>query len=116
MSSKLNKKSIASLCGAVVTGLTAAPVANAADNPFALKDLSSGYMQVAEQKQKEMACGEGKCGASMMKSGGMKDMKGMKGMEGKCAGMTSGAKETKPAEGQGGTDAKEGKEQQPTGK
>jgi uncharacterized low-complexity protein len=111
MSSKLNKKSIASLCGAVVTGLTATPVANAADNPFALKDLSSGYMQVAEQK--EAACGEGKCGASMMKSGAMKDVKGM---EGKCAAAPKDAKETKPAEGQSGAGAKDGKEPQQNGK
>ncbi|HLF98166.1 MAG TPA: hypothetical protein VI457_13570 [Methylococcaceae bacterium] len=114
MNSKSDKKSIAALCGAVVTGLTAASLANAAENPFALKDLSSGYVQVAaEEKQKEMACGEGKCGAQMMKSGAMKDVKGM---EGKCAGMTKGAQETKPAEGQGNTGEKDGKEAQQPGK
>lgn len=111
MSSKSDKKSMAALCGAVVTGLTAASAAGAAENPFALKDLSSGYMVVAaEEKQKEMACGEGKCGASMMKSGDMKSV------EGKCAGQMKGAKETKPAEGQGSAGAKDGKEAQQPGK
>jgi uncharacterized low-complexity protein len=95
MRSKSDKKSMAALCGAVVTGLTAS-VAGAAENPFALKDLSSGYMVVAEEKQKEMACGEGKCGASMMKSGDMKSV------EGKCAGQMKGAKETKPADSKSG--------------
>lgn len=111
MSSKSGKKSIATLCGVAVTSLAAASSAGAAENPFALKDLSSGYMQVAEQK--EAACGEGKCGAQMMKSGAMKDVKGM---EGKCAGAASGAKEIKPAEGQGNAGAKDGKEAHQPGK
>lgn len=110
MSSKSDKKSIAALCGAVVTGLTAASVAGAAENPFALKDLSSGYMVAAEEKQKEMACGEGKCGASMMKSGDMKSV------EGKCAGQMKGAKETKPAEGQDKAGTSGDKEAQQPGK
>ena len=43
-------------------------ISNAAENPFSMQPLSSGYMMLAEGK-----CGEGKCGAS----------KG-KGKEGKC--------------------------------
>ena len=44
--------------------LAASNVANAApagDNPFAMNDLGSGYMQVADG-HKEGKCGEGKCG------------------------------------------------------
>lgn len=76
-------------------------------SPFAMTDLSNGYMQLAEadkgkgaMKMKDGACGEGKCGASMMpadalektsegKCAGNKPMPNakksdMKGMEGKC--------------------------------
>ena len=41
-------------------------IAHAADNPFSMNSLSSGYVMLAEGK-----CGEGKCG-------------GAKGGEGKC--------------------------------
>lgn len=97
MSNTLDKKGLAAV--AVVTGLSAT-VAIAQDNPFALKDLSAGYVQVAEQK--EMTCGEGKCGGSMMKPGQpAKDMSGMqgmqKGMEGKCAASMQGSGDTKPS-------------------
>lgn len=50
--------------------LSVAVPATAAENPFALKTLSSGY-QVADNhdtKAKEGKCGTGKCGASHKKS------------------------------------------------
>ena len=57
-------------------------------SPFAITDLSNGYMQLAEadkdkgsMKMKDGACGEGKCGASMMPAGALE-----KTSEGKCAG------------------------------
>lgn len=62
----------------------------AGDNPFAMSELQSGYMQVAGKDGK---CGEGKCGDNKkdMKSkndgkcgGNKKDMKGKK--DGKCGG------------------------------
>ena len=74
-------------------------------NPFALSELSSGYMQTAQadndksgtNKMKDGACGEGKCGASMMQGNQEKTVEGKcagnkpmpansdaKGMEGKC--------------------------------
>ncbi|MBS1213247.1 MAG: uncharacterized protein H6R26_1864 [Proteobacteria bacterium] len=96
--SNTEKKSLATVIGAtLVTSLSAASV-QAAENPFALKELASGYAQVAEagKEQKESACGEGKCGAEMMKKPEMKCGAGMKAedkakeqkaMEGKCAGM-----------------------------
>jgi uncharacterized low-complexity protein len=61
---------------AFVASMSAAPIASAADNPFALSGLSSGY-QVADSTAKskegkcggmkagEGKCGEGKCGMSM---------------------------------------------------
>lgn len=59
---------------AFVATMSAAPIASAADNPFALSGLSSGY-QVAQAatKAKDGKCGEGKCGAAKAKA-----------MEGKC--------------------------------
>ena len=61
MSDKLSMKPLAIAAGAVfVTSLASATVANAAENPFAMSELSSGYM-VAEAA--EGKCGEGKCGA-----------------------------------------------------
>ncbi len=81
-----------------------ATVVNAAENPFALKSLSSGY-QVADNhadktkdgkcgegkcghgdkdaKAKDGKCGEGKCGAEMKKDGAVKAKDGKCG-EGKC--------------------------------
>ncbi len=76
---------------------------NAAENPFAIKSLSSGY-QVADHhekakdgkcgegkcghddkdaKAKDGKCGEGKCGAEMKKEGAEKTKDGKCG-EGKC--------------------------------
>ncbi len=83
--------------GTVVASTFAVGAVNAASNPFAITELGSGYMQVAESdkagemkcgskmnKQQEAACGEGKCGA-MMESGKMK-----KGMESACGAMMKG--------------------------
>ncbi|NOQ64114.1 MAG: hypothetical protein GQ582_06340 [Methyloprofundus sp.] len=57
-------------------------------SPFAMTELSDGYMQLAKadkdqgaSKMKEGACGEGQCGASMIKAGALE-----KTAEGKCAG------------------------------
>ncbi|MDD5034692.1 MAG: hypothetical protein PHE55_08010 [Methylococcaceae bacterium] len=95
---KKDKKSLAAIVGAsIVTSLTAG-VVNAAENPFALKDLDNGYTHVAEAaadqaKAKESKCGaevmkknpEMKCGAEMMKMDAPAADK--KAIESKCAGM-----------------------------
>ncbi len=96
--SKNENKSLATIIGATLVGSLSAAAAHATENPFALKEMSSGYAQVAEaaKEQKESTCGEGKCGAEMMKKPEMKCGAGMKteqkaqeqkAMEGKCAGM-----------------------------
>jgi len=109
-----NKKSITTLSiaagTAFVASLAVGNVANAAEgaNPFAMNELSSGYMQLAEAK-----CGgnmksnkEGSCGGSKGKKegswGGAKEMK--KNMEGNCGGK-KGMDEDMPM----GKDKKEGK-------
>ena len=70
--------------------------APAGDNPFAMNDLGSGYMQVAdnhegkcgEGKKKEGKCGEGKCGEGKKKEGKCGEGKKKEGKcgEGKCGG------------------------------
>lgn len=85
--------------GSAVASTFAANAVNAESNPFAMSELSSGYMQLAQSdkagemkcgskmkmdKQKEAACGEGSCG-SMMESGKMK-----KGLENACGAMMKG--------------------------
>jgi uncharacterized low-complexity protein len=86
--SKKSMKPVATAIGAAMAGALTIGTANAAENPFGLSDIGSGYTQLAsshggEMKDKEGKCGEGKCG------GDMKDKEGkcggeMKGKEGKC--------------------------------
>lgn len=99
-----NKKTMTTLSIAASTAFVASlamgNVANAAEgaNPFAMNELSGGYMQLADNhmgKGMEGSCGEskksnkeGKCGEG--KCGGSKDMK--KNMEGSCGG-SKGKKE-----------------------
>ncbi len=76
-------------------------------NPFAMTELSSGYMQLAEAdvdveqaveegaKKMDGACGEGKCGAGMMEESGKAVP------EGNCAGNKS-EKKDKASEGKCG--------------
>ena len=64
------------LGAAFVASLAGTSIANAADNPFSMTELSSGYM-VADSK--EGKCGEGKCG-------GEKKAEEGKCGEGKCGG------------------------------
>ena len=101
-----NKKSITTLSiaagAAFVASLAMGNVANAAEgaNPFAMNELSGGYMQLAEGKcggNKNMKKMEGKCGEG--KCGGKKEMK--KNMEGKC-GEGKAKKEGKCGEGKCG--------------
>jgi uncharacterized low-complexity protein len=84
MSQKTTLKPLTLALGAAfVTSLAGTSVANAAENPFAMSDLSSGYM-VAEMDENKMEK-EGKCGGDKKteegKCGGDK-----KTEEGKCGG------------------------------
>lgn len=90
----MSKKSlIATAAGsAFVAGLAAAPLATAAENPFALSGLSSGY-QVADSHKAKTKAPEGKCG-------GAKEAE-MKTKEGKC-GNTAKMKDGKCGEGKCG--------------
>ncbi len=99
MSQKTTLKPLTLALGAAfVTSLAGTPVANAAENPFAMSDLSSGYMvaEMDENKmEKEGKCGEGKCGGDKTKK------------EGKCGeGKCGGDKAKKMEEGKCGGDKK----------
>ncbi|WP_411728429.1 hypothetical protein [Methyloglobulus sp.] len=135
---KMYKTPLAAAMGAALISTFAPTPANAEANPFAMTELSSGYMQLAEMKcgasmgmgdmakpkaaegacagnkaaaatkKVEGACGEGKCGA-MMKDGKMKA-----GMEKVCGAMMKGKEgacgmaKDKPAEGKCGAACAEG--------
>jgi uncharacterized low-complexity protein len=89
---KIDQKPLATLVGATFVGTLSAGAVNAAENPFALNDLSTGYAHVAEaeaaKEKKEMACGARKGGAEERKPQEDKAAPQQKSMEGKCgAGM-----------------------------
>jgi uncharacterized low-complexity protein len=96
---KLNKTPLAVAMGAALISGFAPLAANAEANPFAMTEMSSGYMQLAE------AAGEMKCGANM---GGMVKPKAA---EGACAGSktTAATEAAKKAEGLCGNMMKDGK-------
>ncbi|NBT44736.1 MAG: hypothetical protein EBT06_07410 [Gammaproteobacteria bacterium] len=107
----MNKKGMSTVLGAAMAS-SFATGALATENPFGMKELAGGYVQVAEyvpvpdapkdaKQTKEMVCGEGKCGGQMMKNpemncGAMMEQakkspqEESKAMEGKCAGMNMG--------------------------
>lgn len=94
------KPTVAAVGAAFVGTLAGQAVADTTANPFAMNALSDGYM-VADTKDMEGRCGEGKCGGSMAAPA--------KPAEGQCGGAKAptegqcgGAKPAKPAEGQCG--------------
>ena len=60
------KKTALSLAVGTAFAATAllAPVVHAADNPFSLTKLDSGYQLAEADKAKDGKCGEAKCGAN----------------------------------------------------
>jgi len=96
---------------AFVASLAASSIANAApnsSNPFAMSELNSGYMQVADSHMKEGKCGEGKCGGAKKESSEGKCGEGKCGgakkesSEGKCGGAKKESTEGKCGEGKCG--------------
>ena len=63
MSKETTLKPIAAALGTTfAVSLALSPVANAADNPFSMTELSQGGYMVADSHGGEGTCGEGKCG------------------------------------------------------
>jgi uncharacterized low-complexity protein len=94
--SRTKKPLALAIGGAFAATLAASPIANAADNPFGMTQLSGGYMQVAQAEGK---CGEGKCGGSKAAKsssegtcGGSKQSEGKPMAEGKGGGAEPAAK------------------------
>jgi uncharacterized low-complexity protein len=83
------KKTIGVMAGsAFVAGMALAPLANAAENPFALQSLQGGYMVAADTPAKapEAKCGQGKCGGMKTETAPAKATEAKCG-QGKCGGM-----------------------------
>lgn len=92
---KASKKALSIVVGSAFAASISMTAANAAENPFAMQSLTSGYMVADHHDAKEGKCGAGKCGAE-------KKANGDKAKEGKCGG-------EKAKEGScGGEKAKEG--------
>jgi uncharacterized low-complexity protein len=86
MSKKMSNTTLSCAVGAALAGSLAVSGAQAAENPFGMTQLESGYMQLASAH--EGKCGAGKCGgeksSSEGKCGGEKSSS-----EGKCGGEKS---------------------------
>ncbi|MEY3202040.1 MAG: hypothetical protein RIR70_1590 [Pseudomonadota bacterium] len=123
----MKKQKLLSLAvGSAFAAVALAPVAHAADNPFAASELKSGYLLAEAGKGAEAKCGgekkveykcggdkkaEHKCGGDKKgehKCGGAKTeatsgTKADKKVEGKCGEAKCGAKKAKKAETTSGT-------------
>jgi len=88
----MNKKTLIPIAAALgttfVVSLAASPVVLAAENPFALNDLSRGYMVAEEGSCGEKKEAEGNCGEEKEGEGHCGEEKG--DHEGKCGGMKEG--------------------------
>ena len=83
---KTIKPLAATMGAAFVVAMSQAPMAQAAENPFATTELQNGYKVAAQHEGKcgEGKCGEGKCGENMKDRAEKKAAKAKKAMEGKC--------------------------------
>ncbi|MDP2154196.1 MAG: hypothetical protein Q8J66_11130 [Methylotenera sp.] len=96
-------KTLSLAIGGALALSVAATTVNAAENPFALKSLASGY-QVADAHDAKAAdgkCGTGKCGTA-------EKAKEMKMKDGKCGTGKCGSAEKMKEGSCGGEKAKEG--------
>jgi len=113
----MTKKTVLSLAVGTAFAATAAlaPMAHAADNPFAMQKMSSGYLLAeADMKMKDGSCGadkkkdgscgdkkadmkmkDGSCGADKKKDGSCGDKKVEKKKDGKCGEGKCGANKKK---------------------
>lgn len=109
----MKKSPLAAAMGVAFISTLSATAAQAEGNPFAMNELSNGYMQVAETgKSGEMACGanmggmkkpktpEGACAGQKAAAAPASSGKSAEGKcgEGKCGGMMEGDKMKKGME------------------
>ena len=87
---KTSRKTLSLVIGSTFVATMAATSIQAAENPFAIKSLASGYMvaeadtAAAMDKPKDGKCGTGKCSASMKKAMAAK-VAADKAHEGSCS-------------------------------
>jgi uncharacterized low-complexity protein len=101
MSNKSLKPLTTTLGAAVAGTLLSMGTATASENPFALKELQGGYLQMAENAKAE----EGKCGGNMKAEEG-KCGANIKAEEGKCGSSMKTEEAEKAAEGTRGGNLK----------
>lgn len=82
---KSTNKTLALAIGSAFVASIAATSIHAAENPFAVKSLSSGYMVADAEKMKDGKCGTGKCSASKKKAEKEGSCHGDKAKEGACS-------------------------------
>ena len=104
------KKTLALVLGSAFAATVATAPASAAENPFALKPLASGYM-VADnheggEKMKDGKCSTGKCGASKKKMTKEKAAAEAKMKDGNCSAEMKDKAESKAREGNCGGEKK----------
>ncbi|WJW76048.1 hypothetical protein QVG61_02850 [Thiohalobacter sp. IOR34] len=106
MSNRPLPKSLALALGATLAGSLAAGPAAASENPFQVEELTSGYL--ASNDSMEGRCGQGKCGASMMKkkSEHAEEKAESRMKEGKCGAGMKMKSESKMKEGKCGAGMK----------
>jgi len=82
---KVTNKTLALAVGGAFVASIAATSVHAAENPFALKSLSSGYMVAEADKMKDGKCGTGKCSAEKKKAAKEGACSADKAKEGACS-------------------------------
>lgn len=88
----MKKQNLVSLAvGSAFAAVALSPVAHAADNPFAAKQLSAGYQLAQADKKMDGKCGEAKYGADKAKAADKK-------ADGKCGEAKCGADKAKAAD------------------
>lgn len=104
MSNNIRKPVSAAALGALFIGsVAAAPIAGAAENPFGMQSLESGYT-VADRHGGEGRCGEGRCGGAKAdeKKPAEGSCGGAKTREGSCGGAAAEKEKEKTREGKCG--------------
>ena len=81
---KASKKALSIVVGSAFAASISMTAANAAENPFAMQSLTSGYMVADHHDAKEGKCGgekakEGSCGGEKAKEGSCGANKGKEG-------------------------------------
>jgi len=83
------KKALSIVMGTAFVASVSVTTAHAAENPFAIKSLHSGYMVADADKMKDGKCSTGKCGANKKKAMEEKAKEGSchadKAKEGNCS-------------------------------